>query len=37
MTTAKDLVRGHTPVPSVRRDYSLIAHVLDLPNLIQVQ
>jgi DNA-directed RNA polymerase subunit beta len=37
MTTAKDLVRGHIPVPSVRRDYSRIAHVLDMPNLIQVQ
>jgi DNA-directed RNA polymerase subunit beta len=37
MTIAKDLVRGHIPVPSVRKDYSRIPHVLDLPNLIQVQ
>ncbi|MGH2583383.1 MAG: DNA-directed RNA polymerase subunit beta, partial [Dehalococcoidia bacterium] len=37
MTIAKDLVRGHIPVPSVKKDYSRIPHVLDLPNLIQVQ
>jgi DNA-directed RNA polymerase subunit beta len=37
MTIAKDLVRGHIPVPSVRKDYSRIPHVLNLPNLIQVQ
>ena len=37
MTIARDIVRGHSLVPAVRRDYSRIGHVLDIPNLIQVQ
>jgi DNA-directed RNA polymerase subunit beta len=37
MTTARDIVRGQGVIPSVRRDYSRIAHVLDIPHLIQVQ
>ncbi len=37
MTTARDVVRGRSLVPSVRRDYSRIQHVLDVPNLIQIQ
>ena len=37
MTIARDIVRGHGAVPAVRRDYSRIAQVLDIPNLIQVQ
>jgi DNA-directed RNA polymerase subunit beta len=37
MTTARDIVRGRSIIPSVRREYSRIAHVLDVPKLIQVQ
>src|SRR5918911_1770066 len=37
MTTARDIVRSQSVVPAIKRDYSRIGHVLDIPKLIQVQ
>ncbi len=37
MTTASEIVRRQSAVPSVKRDYARIGHVLDVPKLIQVQ
>jgi DNA-directed RNA polymerase subunit beta len=37
MTLSRDVVRGRTLVPSVRKSYAKIAHILDLPNLIHIQ
>jgi DNA-directed RNA polymerase subunit beta len=37
MTLSRDVVRGRTVVPSVRKSYAKIAHILDLPNLIHIQ
>jgi DNA-directed RNA polymerase subunit beta len=37
MTLSRDVVRGRTLVPSVRKSYARIAHILDLPNLIHIQ
>ncbi len=37
MTTASEIVRRQSAVPSVKRDYARIGHVLDIPKLIQVQ
>jgi DNA-directed RNA polymerase subunit beta len=37
MTTSTALTRDQYGVPSIRKDYAKIAHVLDVPNLIEIQ
>ncbi len=37
MTLSRDVVRGQTIVPSVKKSYARIPHILDLPNLIHIQ
>jgi len=37
MTVSRDVVRGRTAVPSVKKSYAKIGHILDLPNLIHLQ
>src|SRR3990170_3971115 len=37
MTISRDVTRPRTAVPSTLKSYARIAHVLDLPNLIQIQ
>ena len=37
MTVSRDVVHGRTVIPTVRKSYARIAHILDLPNLIHIQ
>ena len=37
MTVSRDVVHGRTVVPTVKKSYARIAHILDLPNLIHIQ
>src|SRR3989337_881902 len=37
MTISRDVIRPKTAVPTALKSYARIAHVLDLPNLIQIQ
>ena len=37
MTVSRDVVHGRMVVPTVKKSYARIAHILDLPNLIQIQ
>ena len=37
MTSSREIVRAGDRVPRVEKSYARIAHVLDLPNLVQVQ
>ena len=37
MTLSRDVVHGRTVVPTIKKSYARIAHILDLPNLIHIQ
>jgi DNA-directed RNA polymerase subunit beta len=37
MTVSRDIVRAGNGIPRVEKSYARIAHVLDMPNLVQIQ
>ena len=37
MTVSRDIVRAGNGIPCVEKSYARIAHVLDMPNLVQIQ
>ncbi len=37
MTVSRDIVRSGNGIPRVEKSYARIAHVLDMPNLVQIQ